>query len=179
MGESRAFWVWFCVLILAACLFAFMSVTMAIQAHAEVGPLQIVRITDDPGGSVGDYYRKYKAYSDAGTEIHFHGICASACTMVLFKEFTGIKACADEGVVFAFHKPFGTSPDGSILRSKAEIKASRIIWKMWLASLPDGLHRYLQRSHVPSVYEGAEQNTLLLIPGKYLMPKCPVEVASQ
>lgn len=138
----------------------------------------VVHITDDPGGRVADYYRKYQALNAAGAEVHFHGLCMSACTMILFKEFKDIRACADEGTTFGFHKPFGTSPDGTILRSKAEVKASRIIWKMWLASLPDGLHRYLQRSHVPSVYEGAEQNTLLLIPGKYLMPKCPVAEAS-
>jgi len=140
--------------------------------------MQVVRITDDPGGSVGEYYRKYKALSDAGTEIHFHGMCASACTMVFFKEFTGIKACADEGTIFAFHKPFDQK-DGKVRRSKSATREIRKLWVAWLEELPDPLRQYLKRARVPSAAEGDEQNTLLLLPGYLLMPKCPVSVAAQ
>lgn len=177
MGEHSRFWFAFIVLVLAACMSAVMAVTMVIQAHAESGP-QVVNISNDPGGSVGEYYRKYKALSDAGTEIHFHGLCASACTMVLFTEFTGIKACADEDAIFAFHKPFAPS-NGKVLRSKRAVRESRKLWISWLEELPAPLRRYLQKARVPSATEGDEQNTLLLLPASLLLPKCPMTVAAQ
>jgi hypothetical protein len=150
-------------------------------AHAspEPGPSpSVIHITDDPGGNVAEYYRKYQALSNAGTEIHFHGICASACTMVLFTEFTGIKACADEGTIFAFHKPFAEK-DGKIMRSKKAVRETRKLWTMWLDELPQPLRQYLSNVHVPSAAEGDEQNTLLLLPGNALLPRCPVSVAAQ
>lgn len=148
----------------------------AVDPHA--GSMQVIHITDDPGGSVGGYYQKYKALSDAGTEIHFHGMCASACTMVLFVEFTGIKACADEGAIFAFHKPF-SEKEGKVARSKRAVKETRKLWAMWLEELPPQLRKYLKSVHVPSATEGDESNTLLLIPANLLLPKCPLTVADQ
>lgn len=163
------------VALLAALLYS-VAVSAAIDPHA--GSMQVVHITDDPGGSVGEYYRKYKALSDAGTEIHFHGMCASACTIVLFTEFTGIRACADEGAIFAFHKPFDLK-DGKAVRTKQAIRETRKLWTSWLEELPAPLRRYLQGVRVPSATEGDEQNTLLLIPANLLLPKCPVSVAAQ
>lgn len=154
-----------------------LALLFALPAHSEPAP-SVIHITDDPGGSVADYYRKYQALSNAGTEIHFHGICASACTMVLFTEFTGIKACADEGAVFAFHKPF-TQKDGQVIRSKAALRETRKAWAMWLEELPPPLRRYLKGAHVPSAAEGDEQNTLLLLPASILLPKCSVSVAAE
>ncbi|MBZ9873064.1 hypothetical protein LB542_19645 [Mesorhizobium sp. BR1-1-9] len=177
MGENGRFWVAFGIMLLAFALATVMSVYMVTAAHAEPG-VQVVHITDDPGGSVGEYYRKYKALSDAGTEIHFHGMCASACTMVLFQEFTGIRACADEGAIFGFHKPFQTKADGKVTRTKSARRETRKLWAMWLSALPDPLHRYLQGVRVPSATDGDETNTMLLIPGRILLPRCPVTVAA-
>jgi len=161
---------------LALSLALIAPVNAAVDPHA--GSMQVIHITDDPGGSVGGYYQKYKALSDAGAEIHFHGMCASACTMVLFVEFTGIKACADEGAIFAFHKPF-SEKEGKVARSKRAVKETRKIWAMWLEELPPQLRKYLKSVHVPSATEGDEQNTLLLIPANLLLPKCPLTVADQ
>jgi hypothetical protein len=177
MGEHRAFWVWFSMLLLAFAFFTIMSVYMVTAAHADTGP-QIVNISNDPGGSVGEYYRKYQTLSDAGTEIHFHGGCYSACTMVLFTSFTGIRACADEGAVFGFHKPFAEK-DGKVDRTRTAAREARKIWTMWLEELPAPLRRYLKSIRVPSAAEGDEQNTLLLIPASLLLPRCPVTVAAQ
>ncbi|WP_164898510.1 hypothetical protein [Mesorhizobium sp. M7A.F.Ca.MR.362.00.0.0] len=179
MGEHPRFWVAFGILLLAFALSMVMSVYMVTAAHTEPMPAPpIVNITNDGGGSVAEYYRKYKAYSDAGTEIHFHGLCASACTMVLFTEFTGIRACADEGAIFAFHKPF-TPKDGKALRTKRAIRETRKLWDSWLEELPAPLRRYLQKARVPSATDGDEQNTLLLLPASILLPKCSVTVAAQ
>jgi hypothetical protein len=178
-GETPRFWVAFGILLSALALCAVMLVTLTIRAHAEPVPApSVMHITDDPGGSVGEYYRKYAALSAAGTEIHFHGMCASACTMVLFTSFTGIRACADEGAIFAFHKPF-EEHDGKVVRTKAAVRETRKLWAMWLEELSPPLRRYLQMVRVPSAAEGDEMNTLLLIPGSALMPKCAVTVATQ
>jgi hypothetical protein len=146
------------------------------QAPAPAAP--IVHVTDDPGGNVGDYYRRYKVLSDSGTEIHFHGLCMSACTMVLFKDFAGIKACADEGATFGFHKPFALK-DGKVLRTKRALKETRRLWLAWLEELPDPLRNYLRSARVPSATAGDEPNSLLLLPAKYLLPKCPMSLAAQ
>jgi hypothetical protein len=137
----------------------------------------VVHITDDPGGNVSEYYRKYQGLSNAGTEIHYHGLCASACTMVLFVEFTGIKACADEGAIFGFHKPF-EQHDGKVMRSKRAVRETRKLWVAWLAELPLPLRHYLENVRVPSATEGDEPNVLLLLPAKLLLPRCPVSEAS-
>jgi hypothetical protein len=151
------------------------SVPPAPQAPAPSAP--VVHITDDPGGSVQEYYRKYAALSAAGTEIHYHGLCASACTMVLFVEFTGIKACADEGAIFGFHKPF-EQHDGKVMRSKRAVRETRKLWVAWLAELPLPLRHYLENVRVPSAAEGDEQNTMLILPASLLLPRCPMTEAS-
>jgi hypothetical protein len=179
VGENPRFWVAFSILLFAFALFTIMSVWMTVQAHAEPIPAPpIVNITDDPGGSVMEYYDKYRSYSQAGTEIHFHGMCASACTLVFLKEFTGIKACADDGAIFGFHKPF-QEINGKVIRTKSAVRDTRKLWDVWLRALPDPLRKYLQRVHVPSAAEGDEQNTMLILPGSALLPKCPMTVAAQ
>lgn len=145
------------------------------QAPAPSAP--VVHITDDPGGNVMEYYRKYKAYSDAGAEIHFHGMCASACTLVLFSSFTGIRACADEGAIFGFHKPF-TQQNGKVDRTKSARRATRKLWDMWLKELPAGLRAYLTKVRVPSAAEGDETNVMLILPASLLLPPCKNTVAS-
>jgi hypothetical protein len=149
-------------------------------AHASPEPApapSVIHITDDPGGNVAEYYRKYQALSNAGAEIHFHGICASACTLIFLKEFTNIRACADDGAIFGFHKPF-QEHDGKVVRTKSAIRDTRKLWDVWLRALPDPLRKYLQRVHVPSATEGDEQNTMLILPGSVLLPRCPVSEAS-
>jgi hypothetical protein len=178
-GETPRFWVAFGILLAALALCAVMLVTLTIRAHAEPLPAPpVVYITDDPGGSVVEYYKKYQALNAAGAEVHFHGLCASACGIVLFQEFTAIRACADEGAIFGFHKPF-QERDGKVIRTKSAVRDTRKLWAAWLQALPDRLRAYLQRVHVPSATEGDEQNTMLILPGSLLLPRCPMTVASQ
>ncbi|TGR84598.1 hypothetical protein EN866_32855 [Mesorhizobium sp. M2D.F.Ca.ET.223.01.1.1] len=179
MGENPRFWVAFSIMLLAFALFTIMSVWMTVQAHAEPMPAPpVVHITDDPGGNVGEYYRKYQALNAAGAEVHFHGLCASACGIILFKEFTAIHACADDGTIFGFHKPF-EEHGGKINRSKSAVRDSRKLWTAWLAELPDPLRNYLRSVRVPSAAEGDEPNVMLMLPGKLLLPHCPMTVAAQ
>ena len=178
-GETPRFWVAFGILLAALALCAVMLVTLTIRAHAEPLPAPpIVHITDDPGGNVAEYYHKYAALNAAGTEIHFHGMCASSCTIVLFTEFTNLRACADEGAIFGFHKPF-QEINGKVMRTKRAVRETRKLWAAWLAALPDRLHAYLQHARVPSAAEGDETNVMLILPGSALLPKCPMTVAFQ
>ncbi len=178
-GETPRFWVAFGILLAALALCTVMLVTLTIRAHAEPKPSRpVVNITDDPGGSVMEYYKKYAALNVAGTEIHFHGMCASSCTLIFLKEFTNIRACADDGAIFGFHKPF-QERDGKVVRTKSAVRDTRKVWAMWLQALPDPLRKYLQRVRVPSAAEGDEPNVMLILPASVLMPRCPVEVASK
>lgn len=62
----------------------------------------LVRIADDDGGKIGDYYAHYMALRDAGEQIVIDGTCSSACTMVL-----GIvphdRICVTPNAVLGFH----------------------------------------------------------------------------
>lgn len=42
-----------------------------------------VRITDDDGGQIGAYWKRYMALRASGERVVIDGKCASACTMVL------------------------------------------------------------------------------------------------
>jgi hypothetical protein len=62
----------------------------------------VVRITDDQGGNIGDYWTRYMALRDASEQIVIDGKCSSACTMVL-----GIvpheRICVTQNAVLGFH----------------------------------------------------------------------------
>jgi hypothetical protein len=98
--------------------------------------------------------------------------------MVLFTEFTGIRACADEGAIFALSQAVCREQrqDQSI-----EDRTARNAYAMDCVAggIAEPLRKYLQRVHVPSATEGDEQNTLLLIPATALLPRCPTTVAAQ
>lgn len=148
-------------------------------APADPAPSRpVVNITDDPGGNVAAYYQKYVALNTSGAEIHFHGMCASSCTLIFLKEFTNIRACADDGAIFGFHKPF-QEINGKVIRTKSAVRDTRKLWDVWLRALPDPLRKYLQRVRVPSAAEGDEQNVMLILPGSVLLPRCPTEVAAK
>jgi hypothetical protein len=61
-----------------------------------------VRITDDRGGNIGQYWSRYMALRDAGERIIIDGTCSSACTLVL-----GIvprdRICVTANAVLGFH----------------------------------------------------------------------------
>jgi hypothetical protein len=70
-----------------------------------VGPdkaAAVVRIADDNGGNIGEYWSRFTAIRDAGDQVVIDGTCSSACTMVL-----GIvpydRICVTPNAVFGFH----------------------------------------------------------------------------
>ncbi|MFZ0425285.1 MAG: hypothetical protein WAL80_20595 [Xanthobacteraceae bacterium] len=61
-----------------------------------------IRITEDRGGNIGQYWARYMAIRDAGERVVIDGTCSSACTMVL-----GIvppdRICVTGKAVLGFH----------------------------------------------------------------------------
>ena len=61
-----------------------------------------VRIADDRGGNIGQYWARYMAIRDSGEQVVIDGTCSSACTMVL-----GIvprnRICVTPNAVLGFH----------------------------------------------------------------------------
>jgi hypothetical protein len=80
----------------AVVFFAALSITVPSAASAEI------RITNDPGGEVASYVRKYREVRDSGQEVVIDGPCLSACTLV-----TGIvprdHVCVTSRAMLGFH----------------------------------------------------------------------------
>jgi hypothetical protein len=64
-----------------------------------------VRITDDEGGNIGQYWSRFMDLRDSGQQVIVDGSCASACTMVL-----GIvpydRICFTSRAVLGFHAAY-------------------------------------------------------------------------
>ena len=61
-----------------------------------------VRIADDGGGNIGQYWARYMALRDSGEQVVIDGTCSSACTIVL-----GIvpydRICVTPNAALGFH----------------------------------------------------------------------------
>jgi len=64
-----------------------------------------VRIADDRGGNIGEYWSRFTALRDAKEQVVIDGICSSACTMVL-----GIvprdRICVTDNASLGFHAAY-------------------------------------------------------------------------
>ena len=79
-----------------ACLVLLVSLVGSPGARATL------RITDDHGGNIGDYWSRYMAAREANEQVVIDGKCSSACTLVL-----GIvparRICVTPNAVLGFH----------------------------------------------------------------------------
>ncbi len=146
-------------------------------ANAAIDPGEslphIIDLQNDPGGNVAEYYNNFKKLSKQGTIVRLHGYCASACTLVLLREYTGIKACAaDENAIFAFHKPFMFDTHHKIVKTKKTIKETRALWEQMLVSFPYDVYQVLKDARIPSATEGDSPNDLFTVPAFFFVPKC-------
>ena len=71
-----------------------------------------MRIRDDGGGNIGEYWSRYTALRDAGDQIIIDGTCSSACTMVLGIVPSG-RICMTRQAVLGFHAAWQRSLFGS------------------------------------------------------------------
>ena len=106
-------------------------VVMSSSAKAEV------RITDDEGGSINQYFARYQALRDAGETVVIDGLCMSACTLVL-----GIlprdRVCVTDGAMLGFHAAW--RPDGMGGGSRSEAQTQRM-----METYPPSVRRWLSR----------------------------------
>ena len=83
-------------------LFAAAALIAALPALTPTSASAVVRITNDQGGNIGDYYSRYQAVRSSNDDVVIDGTCASACTMVL-----GIvpasRICVTKHALLGFH----------------------------------------------------------------------------
>src|ERR1700734_3782063 len=90
-------------------LYRLLAAVVALAPIACVAPSNpaaaTVRIADDRGGNIGEYWSRFTALRDAKEKIVIDGICSSACTMVL-----GIvprdRICVTDNAALGFHAAY-------------------------------------------------------------------------
>lgn len=149
----------------------------AVDPHAGSTP-QVIDVQDDPGGNVKAYYEHYAELSKEGAIVRLRGYCASACSLILLREFTGIKACAvDQDVVFAFHKPFALDKHHHPVKTKASVRVARAMWAAMLAAMPYDVYMLLKDARIPSASEGDSENDVFVVPAIFFLPRCSNEAS--
>jgi hypothetical protein len=111
----------------------------AIAYMAAANPaVATVRIADDRGGNIGEYWSRFMALRDAKELIIIDGICSSACTMVL-----GIvprdRICVTENATLGFHAAYRPGFLGSRIVNEP---ATRTLMSIY----PDAIRQWLARN---------------------------------
>lgn len=86
-----------------------------------------VRISDDPGGRIGDYLTKFRALRLSGERVQIDGTCASACTMLL-GEIPRSRICVTPRAVLEFHSAWDPTPSGGEAVNDA---GNQILWSTY------------------------------------------------
>src|SRR5579864_792346 len=109
-----------------------------VYVAAPSGAAATVRITDDRGGNIGEYWSRFTALRDAKEQVIIDGICSSACTMVL-----GIvprdRICVTGNARLGFHAAY--RPGFLGLRVVNE-PATRTLMSIY----PDAIRQWLARN---------------------------------
>jgi hypothetical protein len=97
-----------------------------------------VRIADDRGGNIGEYWSRFTALRDSKEQVIIDGICSSACTMVL-----GIvprdRICVTGNATLGFHAAYRPGFLGSRIVNEP---ATRTLWSIY----PDAIRQWLARN---------------------------------
>jgi hypothetical protein len=97
-----------------------------------------VRIADDRGGNIGEYWSRFTALRDAKEQVVIDGICSSACTMVL-----GIvprdRICVTDNATLGFHAAYRPGFLGSRIVNEP---ATRTLMSIY----PDAIRQWLARN---------------------------------
>ena len=112
-----------------------------------------VRITNDEGGSINQYFARYQGIRDSGDTVVIDGLCLSACTLVL-----GIlprdKVCATDGAMLGFHAAW--RPNGLGGKSPAADQTQRM-----METYPASVRRWLSR-------QGGLRSEMVFVHGRAL-----------
>jgi hypothetical protein len=97
-----------------------------------------LRIADDRGGNIGEYWSRFTALRDAKEQVVIDGICSSACTMVL-----GIvprdRICVTDNATLGFHAAYRPGFLGSRIVNEP---ATRTLMSIY----PDAIRQWLARN---------------------------------
>lgn len=80
----------------------FVSNTHA-KAETVLSTRQIIDISANSGGRIGDFMSRLHRYKYANAQVAFSGNCDSACTLLLALPHN--QTCVNAGAVFRFHAP--------------------------------------------------------------------------
>src|SRR4051794_35579586 len=103
--------------VVATCILA--AAALLVKAD---GRSATVRISDDPGGRIGDYVVRYQALRAAGDMIIIDGYCASACTIV-FGAIPQNRICVTPRAELLFHGAYDAGPHHSRLSTEQRLRA--------------------------------------------------------
>jgi hypothetical protein len=107
---------------------------VALPSHAAA----TVRITEDRGGNIGEYWSRFNALRDTKEQVIIDGICSSACTMVL-----GIvprdRICVTDKATLGFHAAYRPGFLGSRVVNEP---ATRTLMGIY----PDAIRQWLARN---------------------------------
>ena len=112
-----------------------------------------VRITNDPGGRIGNYVMKYQRLASAGESVIIDGLCASACTIVL-SELPHDKICVTSRATLGFHAAWNYGPNG---RTFTDPEATLMLYSTY----PTPVRRWIAR-------RGGLQRQIIFLNGKSL-----------
>jgi hypothetical protein len=119
-------------------LAAIATLALVAQATMSGSATATVRIADDRGGNIGEYWSRFTALRDAKEQVIIDGICSSACTMVL-----GIvprdRICVTDNATLGFHAAYRPGFLGSRVVNEP---ATRTL----LAIYPDAIRQWLARN---------------------------------
>jgi hypothetical protein len=97
-----------------------------------------VRIADDRGGNIGEYWSRFTALRDVKEQVVIDGVCSSACTMVL-----GIvpreRICVTNNATLGFHAAYRPGFLGMRIVNEP---ATRTL----IAIYPDAIRQWLARN---------------------------------
>jgi hypothetical protein len=121
----------------AGVVIALSLATISPAALAQTGAASI-RITDDRGGNIGQYWSRYVALRDAGERVVIDGTCTSACTMVL-----GIvpydRICVTANAVLGFHAAWRPGFLGFKIINEP---ATQTLWRLY----PPAIRQWIARN---------------------------------
>jgi hypothetical protein len=119
-------------------LAAIVALALVAQATMSGPATATVRIADDRGGNIGEYWSRFTALRDAKEQVIIDGICSSACTMVL-----GIvprdRICVTDNATLGFHAAYRPGFLGSRVVNEP---ATRTL----LGIYPDTIRQWLARN---------------------------------
>jgi hypothetical protein len=111
---------------------------MAYMAAASNSATATVRIADDRGGNIGEYWSRFTALRDTKEQVIIDGICSSACTMVL-----GIvprdRICVTDNATLGFHAAYRPGFLGARIVNEP---ATRTLMSIY----PDAVRQWLARN---------------------------------